>query len=330
MRKTQWAIVGSSEFRMLLRDLDDLIEDLYKLVPVSLAEQMQLIQEDAAALPKDPEQLRLFQEALAENEESSDGSSLSDDPEPTTNTIGTAPPASSPLSNMKSFREPISARFASVASSKASWITALSYQASLIEETSRAESRQQVLIGQSNTCYSGLCESARRLCEGASMEDVFKQDLSKQKTEAPARAYYCVEPGCDFHLADIGRTVLHGGSTIDLHNDELRLKYRTTFLAKSHLRSVSELRSDPANFHCLICTEDTKKSAIFAGVGDLLAHLSSHVSLKATASSPPIETVPLLFTSLTQPLVFAKSYRSVATAYDFDIWFRFERSGDRQ
>jgi hypothetical protein len=117
-----------------LRDLDDLIESLYKLIPVSLAEQMQLIQEDAAAILKNPQQFRLFQEALADNEEPSDASSLSKGDEPTIDITGTPPPPSFFSSAMARYKKPISAGFASVASSKASLAIALSYQASFDRE----------------------------------------------------------------------------------------------------------------------------------------------------------------------------------------------------
>lgn len=60
IRKTQSAIVDARDFRRLRQDLDDLIEDLYKLVSVTLEEQSELFKKDASASPEDFEHRELL------------------------------------------------------------------------------------------------------------------------------------------------------------------------------------------------------------------------------------------------------------------------------
>jgi len=64
-KKTQWAIYGGNDFRALLQDLDDMIEDLYKLIPITPAFQRLMIKEDVATLPEDLASLKLLEEACA-------------------------------------------------------------------------------------------------------------------------------------------------------------------------------------------------------------------------------------------------------------------------
>jgi hypothetical protein len=63
--KTKWAIVGRSEFQSLVSDLDEMIEDLYKLIPVQPAFRRLMVKEDIDALPEDLAALKLVQEACA-------------------------------------------------------------------------------------------------------------------------------------------------------------------------------------------------------------------------------------------------------------------------
>jgi hypothetical protein len=64
-KKTQWAIYGGNDFRALLQNLDDMIEDLYKLIPITPAFQRLMIKEDIATLPEDLASLKLLEEACA-------------------------------------------------------------------------------------------------------------------------------------------------------------------------------------------------------------------------------------------------------------------------
>jgi hypothetical protein len=65
VRKTQWAIVGRNEFQALVSDLDSMIEDLYKLIPVQSAFRRLMVKEDIDALPEDLATLKLVQEACS-------------------------------------------------------------------------------------------------------------------------------------------------------------------------------------------------------------------------------------------------------------------------
>jgi hypothetical protein len=65
VRKTQWAIVGRDEFQSLVADLDGMIEDLYKLIPVQPAFRKLMVKEDIDTLPEDLATLNLVQEACA-------------------------------------------------------------------------------------------------------------------------------------------------------------------------------------------------------------------------------------------------------------------------
>lgn len=65
VRKTQWAIVGRNEFYALVSDLDGMIEDLYKLIPVQSAFRRLMVKEDIDTLPEDLATLKLVQEACS-------------------------------------------------------------------------------------------------------------------------------------------------------------------------------------------------------------------------------------------------------------------------
>ena len=64
-RKTMWAIIGREDFERLISDLDGMIEDLYKLIPVQPAFRKLMVKEDIDNLPEDLTALRLVQEACA-------------------------------------------------------------------------------------------------------------------------------------------------------------------------------------------------------------------------------------------------------------------------
>ena len=70
--KTKWAIVGRNEFRSLISDLDGMIEDLYKLIPVQPAFRGLMVKEDIGTLPEDLAALKLVQEACAADAHSDD------------------------------------------------------------------------------------------------------------------------------------------------------------------------------------------------------------------------------------------------------------------
>ena len=63
--KTQWAITGRNDFQNLVSDLDGMIEDLYKLVPVQPAFRRMMVHEDITTLPEDLATLKLVDEACA-------------------------------------------------------------------------------------------------------------------------------------------------------------------------------------------------------------------------------------------------------------------------
>ena len=63
--KTQWAIKGRKEFENLISDLEGLIEDLYKLVPVTPDFKRLMVKEDIGTLPEDLAALKLVQEACS-------------------------------------------------------------------------------------------------------------------------------------------------------------------------------------------------------------------------------------------------------------------------
>ena len=78
-RKAQWAICGADEFRSLITDLDGLIEDLHKLVPVSRRFRSLMVKEDIEALPDDLTTLKLLEEACV-IDQAGDASSDEQDP----------------------------------------------------------------------------------------------------------------------------------------------------------------------------------------------------------------------------------------------------------
>ena len=63
--KTQWAIAGRTEFNTLISELDSMVEDLYRLVPVQPAFRKLMVKEDIDSLPEDLAILKLVQEACA-------------------------------------------------------------------------------------------------------------------------------------------------------------------------------------------------------------------------------------------------------------------------
>lgn len=63
--KAKWVLHGAESFRLLLDDLDDLIGDLYTLVPIAARFQRLLVQEDVDNLPEDMQALKLVKEAMA-------------------------------------------------------------------------------------------------------------------------------------------------------------------------------------------------------------------------------------------------------------------------
>lgn len=64
-RKTRWAITGREDFERLISDLDRMIEDLYKLIPVQPAFRKLMVKEDIDNIPEDLAALKLVQEACA-------------------------------------------------------------------------------------------------------------------------------------------------------------------------------------------------------------------------------------------------------------------------
>ena len=129
-----------------------MIDDLYKLVPISLDDQARLIAEEASGMPNDVEHLSIVKEALAVVELETgaaglhigavDQSYLSLMPEtstvPTLQSETVALP--SLLTKSLTFRSAVlhSPAFASVASSTASWATALSHLASYLDNESKS------------------------------------------------------------------------------------------------------------------------------------------------------------------------------------------------
>jgi hypothetical protein len=63
--KAKWAVQGADRFRLLLSDLDRLIEDLYTLVPITPTFHRLMVKEDIDSLPEDMQALRLVEEACA-------------------------------------------------------------------------------------------------------------------------------------------------------------------------------------------------------------------------------------------------------------------------
>lgn len=68
IKKAQWAIGGGDGFRTLLQDLDGMIEDLYRLVPINSAFQRLMIEKDISGLPDNLMALRLTEEACCADE----------------------------------------------------------------------------------------------------------------------------------------------------------------------------------------------------------------------------------------------------------------------
>ena len=65
--KVKWAICDQDKFRLLISDLDGLIEDLYRLVPVSTTFSRLMIKEDIEALPEQLAILKLVEEACQDD-----------------------------------------------------------------------------------------------------------------------------------------------------------------------------------------------------------------------------------------------------------------------
>jgi hypothetical protein len=135
--KTRWAITGADGFRMLLSDLDGFIEDLYKLVPITLAAQAEMIEEDEAAMPEDLDQVKLVEEAFVLDE--SNRLRLRSTQPNERRAIEMSRSANLQLASSTDTRQDAQLEdVASVGSGNTTWITALSNRASSIETRSLA------------------------------------------------------------------------------------------------------------------------------------------------------------------------------------------------
>lgn len=302
MRKTQWAISDRGEFRQLLQDLGVLIDDLYKLVPVSLVEQARLIEEDASTMPNDIEHLRLIEEAreaLAEDQAAEDLEDLfevsnsihvPEEVHLTSFDAGTAPPSASFMDAALSRPAVVqSPAFASVASSNASWATALSHRASMIEARNPMNPKTSV----SSICvkYSvGTCPSVQMMLQDQlAIEAIFRQTLPSEAYEIADVAFEC-GGGCLFSLpfrfkegADIDETRINTSkvyySTYKKSGYTELFAWRASFLAKSHMRQRGDYGPGSAQYCCLICRlllPDCLDGRTFTGVHALLVHVVSH------------------------------------------------------
>jgi hypothetical protein len=301
MRKTQWAIFDRGEFRQLLQDLGVLIDDLYKLVPMSLIEQARLIEEDASTLPNDIEHIRLIEEAreaLAEDQAAEDPEDLFEVSNSThvpeeahLNPLEarTAPPSASFMDAARSRPAVVqSPAFASVASSNASWATALSHRASMIE----ARSPMNPKISVSSTCvkYSvGTCPSVQMMLQDQlAIEVIFRQTLPSEACETADVAFEC-GGGCLFSLpfrfragADVDETSTNTNkvyySKYEKDGIQEIFAWRAKLLAKSHMRQRA-YGADSAQYCCLICRllmPDSLDIRPFIGIEAILSHLASH------------------------------------------------------
>ena len=65
VKMSQRAISDSKDFRLLLQDPDDLIEDLYKIIPITPAFQRLMAEKDAVSLSEDLASPNMLEEACA-------------------------------------------------------------------------------------------------------------------------------------------------------------------------------------------------------------------------------------------------------------------------
>jgi hypothetical protein len=329
LRKTQWAISSRGDFRQLLQDLDDLIEDLYKLVPVSLAEQARLIEEDAATLPDDINHLRLVEEALNEEEVSQrvhdnlGRASLQQDSEVPSSLIrvqGQPSPASFLETAMSPAAIASSSAFASIASSTATWMTAVSHHASLLDAQSTAIVELPI-SGQDEGDEFKLCESAIQLLRGALPEDFFVERPPVYLWKRDHMASVCAQSSCGFYpphpdsrLQLRDQTLLwildgfgeNPGRAAQDHVESF-LDIEPTFLTKSH---ITQAEADPheARYICLVCRSLRDGSYIFRGASSLMIHILSHTGSEANG------------VVLDGPIIFCSEGPQI-TKGTFDLYF---------
>lgn len=217
----------------------------------------------------------------------------------TSNTIPTTPSPDQPQSTRNSNMRPYPISRSSM-SGDSRYSTETMYTAATSISNESTTSGAPPYRRNTISPYHGFCKYAHKLRDGdAAAMMLYNKNIASQRFDIGCRSCKCefaepaVKVGNTWQMSDRIRTA---------HD----VKYRFKFLAKSHLPQKEQYETP--DFQCIICMYLALESVTYAGVDDLMCHVSKH-------AGQPFDNI-----LLEGPLVFGNvSIRAPTEGEKFDL-----------